>query len=48
MPLGQEASVTAAHGPGGDPVRSMPRASLSVRRARCDSQFVDMRCESRP
>jgi len=47
MPLGQKASVTAAHGPGETRPVDAPRKSRSVG-TRCDSQFVDARCESRP
>jgi hypothetical protein len=47
MPLGQEASLTAAHGPGETGPVDAPRESWFVG-TRCDSQFVDTRCESRP
>ena len=47
MPLGQEASVTAANGPGETRPVDAPRESRSVG-TRCDSQFVDARGESRP
>ena len=47
MPLGQEASVTAARGSGETRPVDAPRESRFVG-TRCDSQFVDMRGESRP
>ena len=47
MPLGQEASVSAANGPGETRPVDAPRESPSGG-TRCDSQFVDARCESRP
>lgn len=47
MPLGQEASVTVAHGPGETRPVDAPRESRFVG-TRCDPQFVDTRYESRP
>jgi hypothetical protein len=47
MPLGQEASVTAAHGPGETRPVDAPRESRLVATG-CNSQFVGARCESRP
>ena len=47
MPLGQEASVTAARGPGETRPVDAPRESRLVG-TRCDSQFVGTRRESRP
>jgi hypothetical protein len=47
MSLGQEASVTAAHGPGETRSVDAPRESRFVG-TRCDAQFVDARGESRP
>ena len=47
MPLGHEASVTAAHRPGENRPVDAPRESGFVGTG-CNSQFVDTRCESRP